>query len=97
MAPGGRVDLFWLPAAMFNVLADGLNLEGSRVKLDQVADEMPFYLRLNTRRRAQIQSAVDQLENTVSELNPSGAWRKIQPGGMQRAITRCTQFDRKTG
>jgi hypothetical protein len=42
MAPGGRVDLFWLPAPMFNVLADGLNLEGSRVKLDQVADEMPF-------------------------------------------------------
>ena len=82
---------------MFNVLADGLNLEGSRVQPDQVADEMPFYLRLNTRRRAQVQRAVDQLENTVSELKPSGAWRKIQPGGMQRAIARCIPFYRKNG
>lgn len=97
MLASGRVDLFWLAAQMFNVLADGLNLEGSRVQLDQVADEMPFYLRLNTRRRAQVQSAVDQLENTVSELSPSGAWRKIQPGGMQRAIARCIPFYRKNG
>jgi hypothetical protein len=54
-------------------------------------------LRLNTRRRAKVQRAVDQLENTVSELSPSGAWRKIQPGGMQRAIARCIPFYRKNG
>ena len=87
MAPGGRVDLFWLPAPMFNVLADGLNLEGSRVKLDQVADEMPFYLRLNTRCRAQVQRAVDQLENTVSELSPSGAYRSIEKMAKPSSLT----------
>ncbi|MGY8853745.1 MAG: hypothetical protein ACKVKN_12630 [Pseudomonadales bacterium] len=54
-------------------------------------------MRLNTRRRAKVQSAVDQLENTVSELSPSGAVRKIQPGGMQRAIARCIPFYRKNG